>query len=196
MEESKGIRWKDVPNGVRTLSTQRALAAMERLLEEGAVQTGVMSIDWKAWYRWTCGNVAVPPYLSALISKSDSAVSATEVKGNSRRERILCVQLDPDAEMVGNYLSEEIARILKVPLASLDRGKPIVGMGFDSLMSLELKNQIETDLGVSIAMARLIQSPTILELSGFVVELLENSRDVDATAAANSSILEFEEGVL
>jgi NAD(P)-dependent dehydrogenase (short-subunit alcohol dehydrogenase family)/acyl carrier protein len=195
-EESKGIRWKDIPNGVRALSTQRALQAMERLLEQGAVETGVMSIDWTAWYHWTCGNVAVPPYLSALISESDSRVSATEVKGNSHREHILRLQSEPRPEMIGNYLVEEIALILKVPLASVDREKPIVGMGFDSLMALELKNQIEIDLGVSIAMARIIQGPTILELSDFVVELLENSRDVDATAAVSSSILEFEEGVL
>jgi hypothetical protein len=71
-----------------------------------------------------------------------------------------------------------------------------VSMGFDSLMSLELKNQIDTDLGVSIAVARLIQGPTILELSDFVVELLENSRGVDATAAVSSSIVDVEEGVL
>ena len=195
-EKSKGIQWKDVPNGVRALSTQRALEAMERLLEEGAVQTGVMTIDWQAWHRWTSGEVAAPRFLSALITKSDSRGSTTKVKEDGRRERAQGIQSDPHAGMVGDYLAEEIARILKVPLASVDRGKPIVSMGFDSLMSLELKNQIDTDLGVSIAVARLIQSPTILELNDFVVELLENSRNVDATAAVSSSTVEVEEGVL
>jgi len=98
--------------------------------------------------------------------------------------------------MVDSYLAEEMARILKVPLASVDREKPIVNMGFDSLMSIELKNQIETDLGVSVPMARLIQSPTILELTDFVADLLGGSHDADATAAVGSSIDEFEEGVL
>jgi acyl transferase domain-containing protein len=134
--------------------------------------------------------------VSALISKSDSRVLATEIKGNTRRERILCIQQEPRADVVGNYLAEEISRILKVPLASVDRGKPIVSMGFDSLMSLELKNQIDTDLGVNIALARLIQNPTILELSDVVVELLENSRGVDAIAAVSSSVVEVEEGIL
>ena len=195
-EESKGIRWKDVPNGVRSLSTQRALEAMERLLEEGAVQTGVMSIDWQAWHRWTNGDVAAPRFLSALIAKSDSRGSTTEVKENSRRELALGIQSDPRAGMLGDYLAEEIARILKVPLASVDRRTPIVSMGFDSMMSLELKNRIDADLGVSIAMARLVQSPTILQLNDFVVELLENSRSVDPTAGVSSSTVEVEEGVL
>ena len=195
-EESKGDRWKGIPNGVGVLSTQRALEAMERLLEAGAVQTGVMSIDWKAWHRWTYGGLAVPPYLSLLISRSDSGLAGKTAKGDSRRERILGVQSEQRAEMVGSYLAEEMARILKVPLASVDREKPIVNMGFDSLMSIELKNQIETDLGVSVAMARLIQSPTILELTDFVVNLLVDSHDADATAAVGSLIGEFEEGVL
>jgi NAD(P)-dependent dehydrogenase (short-subunit alcohol dehydrogenase family) len=195
-EESKGIRWKDIPNGVRALSTQRALEAMERLLEQGAVQMGVMSIDWNAWYRWTYGDVVIPPYLSALISKNDSGVPGTNLNGNCRRELLRCIRLAPDAEIVGIYLAEEMGRILKVPLASVDRLTPIVSMGFDSLMSLELKNQIQTDLDVSVAMARLIQGPTILELSDFVVELLRNSPGVDTTSAEGSSIVEVEEGVL
>ncbi len=39
-------------------------------------------------------------------------------------------------------------------------------------MSIELKNQIEIDLGVSVAMARLIQGPTLLELTDWVMQLL------------------------
>jgi aryl carrier-like protein len=172
------------------------LEALERLLEEGAVQTGVMSIDWKAWQRWTYGGLAGPPYLSLLISSSGSEVAGRTAKGDSRRERILSVQLEERAQMVGSYLAEEMARILKVPLASVDREKPIVNMGFDSLMSIELKSQIETDLGVSVAMVRLIQGPTILELTDVVMNLLVGSHVTDPTAVVGSSVGEFEEGVL
>jgi aryl carrier-like protein len=172
------------------------LEALERLLEEGVVQTGVMSIDWKAWHRWTYGDVAVPPYLSALISTSDSGVAGETSKGDSRRENILGVQSAQRAKMVDSYLAEEMARILKVPLHSVDREKPIVNMGFDSLMSIELKKQIETDLGVSVAMAGLMKGPTILELTDFVVNLLVGSDGADATVGVASSIGEFEEGVL
>jgi hypothetical protein len=63
-------------------------------------------------------------------------------------------------------------------------------------MSLELKNQIGTDLGVSIAMVRLVQGPTILELSDFVVKLLAISQGGDTTSAASSAMVEVEEGVL
>jgi acyl transferase domain-containing protein len=190
-EKSKGI-----PNGVSFLSTQRALEALERLLAEDAVQTGVMSIDWKAWHRWTYGDIAVPPFLSGLISSSDSGVAGETSKSDRRRDRFLGVRSAQRAKMVDSYLAEEMARILKVSLASVDRDKPIVNMGIDSLMSIELKNQIENDLGVSVAMASLMQGPTILELTEFVVNLLAGSDGTDATTTVSSSVDEFEEGVL
>jgi myxalamid-type polyketide synthase MxaC len=195
-EKSNGEQWKGVPNGVGFLSTQRALEALERLLEEGAVQNGVISIDWKAWHRWTYGDIAVPPYFSALISSSDSRMEGETAKGGTRREHILGVQPAQRVKMVDSYLAEEMGRILKVSLASVDRDTPIVNMGVDSLMSIELKNQIETDLGVSVAMASLMQGPTILELTDYVVNLLVGSNGGDVTAKVGSSTGEFEEGVL
>jgi myxalamid-type polyketide synthase MxaD len=193
-EESNGNRLKGIHNGARVLSTQLALEAMERLLEQGAIQTGVMSIDWKTWHRWTYGGLAISPYLSLLVS--NSRVAGNTVTADSPRERILGARLEQRSEMVDSYLAGEMALILKVPLSLVDREKPIVNMGFDSLMSIELKNRIETHLGVSVAMSRLIQSPTILELTDFVLNLLVDSRGVDPTVGVGSSMSEFEEGVL
>ena len=193
-EESNGNRLKGIHNGARVLSTQLALEAMERLLEQGAIQTGVMSIDWKTWHRWTYGGLAISPYLSLLIS--DPRMAGKTAKADSPRERILGARSEQRSEMVDSYLAGEMARILKVPLSSVDREKPIVNMGFDSLMSIELKNRIETDLGVSVAMSRLIQSPTILELTDFVSNLLVDLRGVEPTVGVGSSMSEFEEGVL
>jgi myxalamid-type polyketide synthase MxaC len=192
-EESKGDQWKGISNGVSALSTERALEAIERLLEEGAVQTGVMSIDWKAWHRWTYGDLSVAPYLSPLISEY-GAGAATKTGGG--RERVLDIQSEQSTETVDSYLVEQLARILKVPLPSVDREKPLVNMGLDSLMSIELKNQIQIDLGVSVAISHLIQSPTILELTDLVVKLLGDSHSTKPNAIEDSSVGEFEEGVL
>ena len=45
-------------------------------------------------------------------------------------------------------------------------------MGFDSLMSIELKTRLESDLGVAVAIARLMQGPPVVELAGWVAQLL------------------------
>jgi polyketide synthase 12/epothilone polyketide synthase D len=93
-------------------------------------------------------------------------------------------------------LAKQIAHILKVPLASVDSEKPISNMGFDSLMSIELKNQIEIDLGVSVAMAQLLQGPTLVELTDWVIRLLVAVQPTGTTCTVPTSANEFEEGVI
>ena len=180
--------------GIGLLSNQRALEALERLLEDGTVQAGVMPMDWASWQR-SYGSLAATPYFSLLISGNDVGTPSKIAYGESR-EDILAAQPETRAEMLRDYLAKQMAHILKVPLASVESETPILSMGFDSLMSIELKNQIETDLGVSIAMGRLVQGPTLLELADWVVQLLVAAPPVDATAAVGSLVSEYEEGVL
>ena len=180
--------------GVGVLPTRRALEALERVLEDDAVQAGVMPIDWEAWQR-SYANVAVAPYLSLLISGDHAGVALKPSDGECRK-RMLAAPPEARGEIVTDYLTKQIARILKVPLVSVDSEKPIFTMGFDSLMTIELKNQIEVDLGVSVAMGRLIQGPTLLELADWVMHLLSAAQVADATPTVHSPVREFEEGVL
>ena len=89
-----------------------------------------------------------------------------------------------------------MSRILKVPSASVECDTPISNMGFDSLMSIELKNQMESDLGVSISMARLLGGPTLIELTAAVMDLFETVQPSEERFATASLAGDFEEGVL
>jgi aryl carrier-like protein len=194
-EKSKGSPHEGIANGVGLLSTDQALRALERLLEDGAVQTGVMPMDWDTWQRWSYGSLTVPPYLSLLISGSDSGVQP-KTNEEFNRENILNAHPESRMELVDGYLAKQMARIFKVALASVDREKSISNMGFDSLMSIELKNRIEADLGVSVAMARLIQGPTLSELTTWVTDVLAARESDEAVATIGLPVSEFEEGVL
>ncbi len=193
-EESKRQGRTGAIKGVGLLPTQGALEALEQLLEEDAVQAGVMSIDWASWQQ-AYGGLAIAPYLSLLISGSDSGGQSRKTNGGSR-EAILADQPETRAQMLGEYLTKELARILKVPAASIEGDLPISNMGFDSLMSIELKNQLETDLGVSVSMARLLKGPTLMELTEAVLDLLETIQSTEGAFAVAAAGNEFEEGVL
>jgi phthiocerol/phenolphthiocerol synthesis type-I polyketide synthase D len=176
------------------LPTRRALEALERLLEEGAVQAGVMPIDWASWQR-SYGSLAVAPYLSLLVSGSDFGMPDMIPDGVSH-EQFSAAPPGIRREMLGDYLARQMARILKVPLASVELEISISNMGFDSLMSIELKNRLEADLKVSISMARLLQGPTLLELTDLVMNLFESVSPVEAPFATALAANEFEEGIL
>jgi acyl transferase domain-containing protein len=196
-EKSKRHGRTGATKGVGLLPTGRALEALERLLEDGAVQAGVMPIDWNLWQR-SYGSLAGAPYLSLLISGSDfSASSRSDTAGDGEsREKIVAARPENRREMVRAYLAKQMARILKISLSSVEHEMPISNMGFDSLMSIELKNQLESDLAVSASMAQLLRGPTLSELVELVSDLLEVVQPAEVALAATSSANDFEEGVL
>jgi acyl transferase domain-containing protein/acyl carrier protein len=194
-EEAKRQGRTGAIKGVGPLPTRDALAALEQLLEEDAVQAGVMRIDWAAWQQ-AYGGLAVAPYLSLLISGGGSDAQSRKTDGGASREAILDGQPETRAQMLEEYLTKELARILKVPAESIERDLPISNMGFDSLMSIELKNQLEKDLGVSISMARLLKGPTLLELSETVLDSLQAIQSTEGELGGAAGLNEFEEGVL
>jgi acyl carrier protein len=194
-EESKRQGRTGAIPGVGLLPTRGALEALEQLLGERAVQAGVMPIDWVSWQQ-AYGGLAVSPYLSLLVSGSDSGILSKRTGQGVSREQILAAQPSIRPELLGSYLRNELARILKVPAASIEDDLPISNMGFDSLMSIELKNQMETDLGISISMARLLKGPTLLDLTEAVMDLFETIESSEAVFAAAALTNEFEEGVL
>jgi aryl carrier-like protein len=110
------------------------------------------------------------------------------------REHFLGTLSEIHREVVKSYLAQQLARILKVPLGSVDGETSILKLGFDSLVAIEFKNRIETDLGITVGMDRLVQGPTPLELTDLIVGRLKAAQAPCAPPGASPSVEEFEEG--
>ena len=76
---------------------------------------------------------------------------------------------------VSDLLQKQLAQVLRTPVHTLDPHQPLSEIGIDSLMTVELINRIEAELAVSIPLSTLLQGPTIENLSGLVVKLLDGS---------------------
>ena len=73
------------------------------------------------------------------------------------------------AELVETYLMTIAAKVLGLGAASLDPHQPLVNLGLDSLMAIELKNQIEVDFRVRIPMGEFLKGPSVAELVGLLL---------------------------
>jgi acyl transferase domain-containing protein/aryl carrier-like protein len=85
------------------------------------------------------------------------------------REQLLEVAPGERAAVLADHLRQHIANVLRIPPAQIDLDQSLLAMGIDSLMAVELKNRIETKLGVSISLAQLIKGPTLTELAHALV---------------------------
>jgi acyl carrier protein len=69
----------------------------------------------------------------------------------------------------------QLSRIMGLQPSNLDPDQPLNAIGLDSLMAIELKNQIETRLGITLPMAKFMEGPSVNSLADLVSELLHPS---------------------
>ncbi len=169
MAISFGVAAKDRAITVAgTLSNQQGLQILERLMMEDSPQVGVMPLDWDNWKKQYPAFTKAP-FLSKILQPLDiSSASATRFDWTVW----MTVSESEQLSQLQSYLAEQIAKILGYAPGNLNREQSISTLGLDSLMAVELKNRIETDLRIVIPMVHLIEGPSVSQLSGFIFEKL------------------------
>jgi amino acid adenylation domain-containing protein/thioester reductase-like protein len=77
-----------------------------------------------------------------------------------------------------DFLKRQAARVLGMDPARLDANKPLDTLGLDSLMAMELKNSLESRLGVQLPVSSLLQGPTVSELVTQILDQLDGSAGI------------------
>jgi len=75
-------------------------------------------------------------------------------------------------QKLAQYLSDQIARVLGHTSLKLDAHQQLNRLGIDSLMAVELKNRIGSDLNVIIQVTTFLQGITFEQLITQIVEQL------------------------
>jgi phthiocerol/phenolphthiocerol synthesis type-I polyketide synthase C len=86
-----------------------------------------------------------------------------------------------------SYLREQAAGKLGLAPSQLDVESPLHQLGVDSLVAVELRAQIERDLGIVVPVVRLLDGPSVTGLAAWLVEQLSgtdaNPRPVETNGA-------------
>ena len=115
---------------------------------------------------------------------------ATEVQGaagadagsrvdHAFRKELTAADGDTRLTLVRGYIQQELARIMGVAPETLETDRQLSTFGLDSLLALELKNNLESRLDFTLPMAKLMEGPTIASLAEATVGLLFGGRRAD-----------------
>jgi acyl transferase domain-containing protein/acyl-CoA synthetase (AMP-forming)/AMP-acid ligase II len=78
----------------------------------------------------------------------------------------LCsVDLPERERMLVGYLQERLAHVLKLPPARLEPDVPVTHFGLDSLMAVELRNRLQSELGLTFSLTRLMDGPSLRQIA-------------------------------
>ena len=96
-----------------------------------------------------------------------SVVGKTMVGHAASVDKALPGKMDnhPSFRELEALINGEVSRLLRVADGQFVRKEPLRSLGFDSLMAVELKNRLETSLGISISLKDILSGPTIGELA-------------------------------
>jgi acyl carrier protein len=114
------------------------------------------------------------PAAQSESSRSTSAgpaflVKAEDVdpsnKNGLAREAFLTLSQEERQQLLEDKLRRHIARTMKIAPSKVDIYKPLEDQGFDSLMAIEVKYRVESELEVEIPVRNLIEKPTVAQLA-------------------------------
>ncbi|HIK08529.1 MAG TPA: type I polyketide synthase [Trichormus sp. M33_DOE_039] len=167
--------------GFGSIPPQQGLEILGHLLTDAAPQLGVIPINWATVLRANPAVTKMPFFQLLTEVVSDSGETATDTTSNYlSRLALLAAPADERQSLVEEYFHEQVARVLRMPAAKLDRHHPLNSQGLDSLVAVELKNRLKNDLGVDLPMVRFIQGPSIAQLSAQVLTQITQEMSVSS----------------
>ncbi len=148
--------------GIRGMTSGQALEALQQLWSQNLTQIGVMDIDWQQWaVNLEVGQIS--PFYSHLVSLNGNQRNDPDI--NPFAGTLLAVPLDERQQVTETFLTEQVSKVLRLSASKIDAYSKLDHLGFDSLMSMELRNAIRLETGVEITTMLLMQGPTIAQLA-------------------------------
>jgi myxalamid-type polyketide synthase MxaD len=166
--------------GMAPIEADWGLALLEHLLQASPAQAIAMSVDWAQWFRALPASLAAP-YLSDMAKShaaEDGGAAASVAAELSRLSRP-----EDRRDYLQAFLARQIAQVLRLPPAKIDAHTPFGSLGFDSLMALEVKNNLERQLALVLPVSLVWNYPTVAELTGYIAGELGISLNEDQSPA-------------
>lgn len=153
-------------SGLNALSAKQSLGIMEQLLKYRAVQAGVFDIDWELLF-------GAETDTSRFAVFSDLVSNASKVLQTSAFERIKAAPIDERETLVASEISSVLADVLGMGSGNtIDLDKNIVDYGVNSLMSMDIRNRLQTVLNVKLPATFTLKYGTVNTMVAYILENL------------------------
>jgi acyl carrier protein len=167
-------RW--AAQGINFIASDEGARVLEQVLLQGKAQVAVLPMDWaKLGQQLAQGEE--PPFLRQLVGHSEAP---GPMQKEAAAEPQFLLQLEACApeeryQLLLNHVQGQVTVVLGLdPNQAINPVLSLTDMGMDSLMAVELKNRIESNLGVNISISFFLEGATIADLVKVLLEKIQN----------------------
>ena len=154
--------------GLKALSSKEEMESLEFLIDSNLVQATVANINWKQFK-----NVYTHMGLGSFLEQIEVPSSET-IYYKTNQQSTIMLRLEETAvenrqSVLIDCLQTEVARILKIePPQLVDPERGFFNIGMDSLMAIELKNNLEIAFDSPLPATIAFETPTIVHLAEYL----------------------------
>lgn len=177
VERSQKLADTLVKLGFGSFDTDEALRVLDRLLVLDAVTIAAARVDWQAALKLSPLTAASPAYRAVTRDTGDAAGAG------SLHARLLAADAPDQQQLLERFIGAQVAGVFGTAEEKIDRAARLNDLGLDSLMTLELTNRLERELGIRVPMNTLLSGPTIVELAGSIRQMLALAPQDGSTSA-------------
>ncbi len=117
------------------------------------------------WHQW---------FVPFIAEKTTTSPAVTDTQPMISREHLMSADPQQRPALLQDYFRQQLAQVLKLPPNRIDPRQPITNLGLDSILAIELKNNIEQQLAVELPVAWLIEGVTLEELGNRLVDQFQS----------------------
>lgn len=161
--------------GFQAIEPEQGLRVLEELLRQDRIQVGVLAVDWRQYSDSLPRGVRFS-LLSELGRKTE--VPAPSGKPKAEQARAFLQQLNQAQpakrqKLLIEFVRDQAVKVLGLDSTqSIDYKQPLSDLGLDSLMAVELRSVLSTELGLarSLPATLVFDYPTIAALTDYLGE--------------------------
>jgi acyl carrier protein len=154
--------------GMFAFKTKPALQAMELLMASGAVQGSVLHFHWKRLFAkdFFFSRSPLLKALKELHPVADSGIARSDASSAVAPPRApVAAGLASSEAEVEAFVRSEVARVLGHKDGKpLDCESPLLHLGLDSLMAVQLRNTLSEAFGIDLPVSDLLSGSSAAEL--------------------------------
>jgi NADPH:quinone reductase-like Zn-dependent oxidoreductase/3-oxoacyl-(acyl-carrier-protein) synthase/acyl carrier protein len=161
--------------GIRPLDASAAWSGMESAIEGQRTQVAIMDIDWE---RFLNNRAAKDIALFRELGRSPKPESSDAAAKVRAQDAILAAAAGDRKALLSLHIKDCARRVLSMDAdGAIQDGVPLQDIGLDSLMALELRNELAQSLGLTLSAGTLFNYPTVNELTEHLLTLLPATGD-------------------
>ncbi|NJN67598.1 MAG: acyl carrier protein [Chloroflexaceae bacterium] len=168
--------------GMYTINEEQGIHLMNRLLGRDFPHFAVMDANWPL----VCQSYSmgiVPPMVAHLAETETSGSPSGDHAQTavSMLEQLARTDEPERPTVLADYLHDLVAKVLRIERSRFDVQQPLNTLGMDSMIAIELKNQIDHHLRVNVSVVDLLQGSHVMQLTSRILPqlVLETTGDGD-----------------